>query len=146
MESGPADPEREPPAAAYDPAGNGEPGPAGEPGSCRARAVLQRVGDKWSMYVIDLLGQTEIWREDSGEVIPLALIGAVDRARVLRSLDEQAHALFAEWLVEATPTELAEAGVAVDDDGELETPVDPQAWLAARPLVRFLRRPRAACA
>jgi DNA-binding HxlR family transcriptional regulator len=24
---------------------------------CRARAVLQRVGDKWSMYVIDLLGQ-----------------------------------------------------------------------------------------
>jgi DNA-binding HxlR family transcriptional regulator len=25
--------------------------------SCRAREVLQRVGDKWSMYVIDLLGQ-----------------------------------------------------------------------------------------
>jgi DNA-binding HxlR family transcriptional regulator len=24
---------------------------------CRAREVLQRVGDKWSMYVIDLLGQ-----------------------------------------------------------------------------------------
>src|ERR1700691_4787887 len=30
---------------------------AGEPSGCRARAVLQRVGDKWSMYVIDLLGQ-----------------------------------------------------------------------------------------
>ena len=57
MESGPADPEREPPEAARDPAGNGEPGPAGEPGSCRAREVLQRVGDKWSMYVIDLLGR-----------------------------------------------------------------------------------------
>ena len=57
MESGPADPEREPLAAAYDPAGNGEPGPAGEPGSCRARAVLQRVGDKWSVLAIDLLGQ-----------------------------------------------------------------------------------------
>ena len=57
MESGPADPEREPCEAAGDPAGNGEPGPAGEPSSCRAREVLQRVGDKWSMYVIDLLGQ-----------------------------------------------------------------------------------------
>ena len=57
MESGPADPEREPCEAACDPAGNGEPGPAGEPSSCRAREVLQRVGDKWSMYVIDLLGQ-----------------------------------------------------------------------------------------
>ena len=107
---------------------------------------LRRHECGWTPRVLDLLGQTEIWREDSGEVIPLALIGAVDRARLLRSLDEQAHALFAEWLVEATPTELAEAGVAVDDDGELETPVDPQAWLAARPLVRFLRRPRAACA
>jgi len=30
---------------------------AGEPLACRAREVLQRVGDKWSMYVIDLLGQ-----------------------------------------------------------------------------------------
>lgn len=57
MESGPADPEREPCGAACDPAGNGEPGPAGEPSSCRAREVLQRVGDKWSMYVIDQLGQ-----------------------------------------------------------------------------------------
>ena len=57
MESGPADPEREPSDAACDPAGNGEPGAAGEPASCRAREVLQRVGDKWSMYVIDLLGR-----------------------------------------------------------------------------------------
>jgi DNA-binding HxlR family transcriptional regulator len=30
---------------------------AGGLSPCRARAVLQRVGDKWSMYVIDLLGQ-----------------------------------------------------------------------------------------
>ena len=71
MESGPADPEREPPEAACDPAGNGEPGLAGEPASCRARAVLQRVGDKWSMYVIDLLGQgtmrfTELHRGVNG--------------------------------------------------------------------------------
>ena len=31
----------------------------GRPASqeCRAREVLQRVGDKWSMYVIDLLGR-----------------------------------------------------------------------------------------
>jgi DNA-binding HxlR family transcriptional regulator len=30
---------------------------AGAVPSCRAREVLQRVGDKWSVYVIDLLGQ-----------------------------------------------------------------------------------------
>ena len=57
MESGPAEPERQPLEVACVPAGNGEPGPAGEPGSCRAREVLQRVGDKWSMYAIDLLGR-----------------------------------------------------------------------------------------
>ena len=57
MESGSAGTEREPLEAACDPAGNGEPAAAGEPSSCRARAVLQRVGDKWSMYVIDLLGR-----------------------------------------------------------------------------------------
>jgi DNA-binding HxlR family transcriptional regulator len=33
------------------------PDPAGEPSACQAREVLQRVGDKWSVYVIDLLGQ-----------------------------------------------------------------------------------------
>jgi DNA-binding HxlR family transcriptional regulator len=32
-------------------------GSASELSPCRAREVLQRVGDKWSMYVIDLLGQ-----------------------------------------------------------------------------------------
>ena len=71
MESGPADPEREPCEAVRDPAGTGEPGPAGEPASCRAREVLQRVGDKWSVYVIDLLGQgtmrfTELHRGVNG--------------------------------------------------------------------------------
>ena len=30
---------------------------AGEPSPCRAREVLQRVGDKWSVSVIYLLGQ-----------------------------------------------------------------------------------------
>ena len=44
----------------------GAPGP-----SCRAREVLQRVGDKWSVYVIDLLGQdtkrfTELHRSIDG--------------------------------------------------------------------------------
>jgi len=53
VDSGPIDPVREPSAAAE--AGPAE--PAGEPSACRAREVLQRVGDKWSMYVIDLLGQ-----------------------------------------------------------------------------------------
>jgi hypothetical protein len=105
---------------------------------------LRRHECGWTPRVLDLLGQVEIWREDSGEVIPLALMGPVDRARVLRILDEQAAALFAEWLVEATPAELAESGVVVDDNGELQTEMDPQAWLAARPLVSILRRVRAA--
>jgi len=100
----------------------------------------------WTPRVLDLLGQNEIWREDSGEVTPLALMGPVDRARVLRLLSEQAESLFAEWLVEATPAELAESGVAVDDDGELGEAVDPHDWLAARPLVRYLRQSRSVCA
>ena len=100
---------------------------------------LRRHECGWTPRVLDLLGQVDIWREDSGAVIPLALMGPVDRARVLRCLDEQAAALFAEWLVEATPAELAECGVVLDDDGELQTTVDPQSWLAARPLVRRLR-------
>ncbi len=53
MESGHIDPVCEPTGAAGD-----EPsGATGELSPCRAREVLQRVGDKWSMYVIDLLGQ-----------------------------------------------------------------------------------------
>ena len=53
MDSEHADPVCEPGAG-----GAGEAaGAAGEPSACRAREVLQRVGDKWSMYVIDLLGQ-----------------------------------------------------------------------------------------
>ena len=49
--------------------------PVGEtahhPSTCRARGVLQRVGDKWSVYVIDLLGRgtmrfTELQREIDG--------------------------------------------------------------------------------
>jgi DNA-binding HxlR family transcriptional regulator len=41
------------------------------PTTCRARAVLQRVGDKWSVLVIDLLGQgtmrfTELHRAIDG--------------------------------------------------------------------------------
>jgi DNA-binding HxlR family transcriptional regulator len=44
---------------------------AGGPSSCRAREVLARVGDKWSIYVIDLLGQgtkrfTELHRSIDG--------------------------------------------------------------------------------
>jgi hypothetical protein len=105
---------------------------------------LRRHECGWTPRILDLLGQVEIWREDSGEVIPLALMGPVDRARVLRTLDEQAAALFAEWLVEATPAELAESGVVLDDDGDVQTEIDPHAWLAARPLVSHLRRVRAA--
>ena len=64
MNSGQAGPVREPSGSAGDPAGAacdaGAPAVAGavrEPTSCRAREVLQRVGDKWSVLAIDLLGQ-----------------------------------------------------------------------------------------
>jgi DNA-binding HxlR family transcriptional regulator len=54
VDSGHVDPVCEPPGAA-----GGEPSGSarGEPSACRAREILQRVGDKWSMSVIDLLGQ-----------------------------------------------------------------------------------------
>lgn len=103
---------------------------------------LRRHECGWTPRILDLLGQCELWREDSGEVIPLALMSAVDRARVLRTLAEQATGLFAEWLVEATPAELAGCGVMLDADGEIQTDIDPYDWLATRPLVRHLRAAR----
>ncbi len=102
---------------------------------------LRRHECGWTPRLLDLLDQDEIWREDSGEVIPLALMGPVDRARVLRTLDEQAAALFAEWLVEATRAELAESGVVLDDDGDLQTEIDPPR-LAGRPPARSSPPPR----
>ena len=61
--TGPAD---EPPAAAGEPAAV-----VGERSPCRAREVLQRVGDKWSVLAIDLLGRgtmrfTELHRAIDG--------------------------------------------------------------------------------
>jgi DNA-binding HxlR family transcriptional regulator len=61
--SGPAD---ELAAAAGEPTAE-----AGERSPCRAREVLQRVGDKWSVLAIDLLGQgtmrfTELHRAIDG--------------------------------------------------------------------------------
>jgi DNA-binding HxlR family transcriptional regulator len=52
VDSGHVDPVGEPSGTGDEPCG-----PASELSPCRAREVLQRVGDKWSMYVIDLLGQ-----------------------------------------------------------------------------------------
>ena len=77
MNPGQAGPVREPPGPGGDPSGAAggpaarDPGPAREPTTCRAREVLQRVGDKWSMLVIDLLGQgtmrfTELHRSIDG--------------------------------------------------------------------------------
>ncbi len=71
MNSGRADPVRnpsgppgDPSGAAYDePSGGCDSDPASDaqaasgPITCRAREVLQRVGDKWSVLAIDLLGQ-----------------------------------------------------------------------------------------
>jgi len=59
------------PDTACDPEAASEPRAVGQPMSCRAREVLQRVGDKWSMLVIDLLGQgtmrfTELHRSVDG--------------------------------------------------------------------------------
>jgi DNA-binding HxlR family transcriptional regulator len=47
----------DPSAAACDAGAASAAGTAREPTTCRARAVLQRVGDKWSVLAIDLLGQ-----------------------------------------------------------------------------------------
>jgi DNA-binding HxlR family transcriptional regulator len=78
LDSGPATPGDEPseasgqsPVTACDPAAASELTAVGQPTSCRAREVLQRVGDKWSMLVIDLLGQgtmrfTELHRSIDG--------------------------------------------------------------------------------
>jgi DNA-binding HxlR family transcriptional regulator len=53
VDSGQVDPVCKPSGAA-----GGEPsGSVSELSPCRARAVLQRVGDKWSILVIDLLGR-----------------------------------------------------------------------------------------
>ena len=66
MDSGHVDPAREPSEGPCEPAGS-----TSEPSACRAREVLQRVGDKWSVFVIDLLGQgtmrfTELHRSIDG--------------------------------------------------------------------------------
>jgi DNA-binding HxlR family transcriptional regulator len=78
LDSGQAGPVCEPSGSAGDPSGAAcdsgaasEAGMTREPTGCRAREVLQRVGDKWSMYVIDLLGQgtmrfTELHRAIDG--------------------------------------------------------------------------------
>ncbi len=64
MDSGQAGPVREPSGLAGDPSGAAcdssaaiEAGAVRTPTTCGAREVLQRVGDKWSVLVIDLLGQ-----------------------------------------------------------------------------------------
>jgi DNA-binding HxlR family transcriptional regulator len=73
LDPGPVGPVCEPSAAAGEP----RPAPAGDlpgtsgPSTCRAREVLQRVGDKWSVLAIDLLGQgtmrfTELHRAIDG--------------------------------------------------------------------------------
>jgi DNA-binding HxlR family transcriptional regulator len=53
VDSGQVDPVCEPFEAGGEPSGS-----VGGLSPCRARAILQRVGDKWSMSVIDLLGQS----------------------------------------------------------------------------------------
>ncbi len=72
MDSGQAGPVREEPGVTEGLAAAAcESGAASVPMTCRAREVLQRVGDKWSVLVIDLLGQdtkrfTELHRAIDG--------------------------------------------------------------------------------
>jgi DNA-binding HxlR family transcriptional regulator len=72
VDSGQADPARVTPGhAAESLAAPCDPADGSMPMSCRAREVLQRVGDKWSVLVIDLLGQetkrfTELHRAIDG--------------------------------------------------------------------------------
>ena len=59
------------PSAAAAAGGAGTAATGAHPTTCRAREVLQRVGDKWSVLVIDLLGQgtmrfTELHRAIDG--------------------------------------------------------------------------------
>jgi DNA-binding HxlR family transcriptional regulator len=66
LDSGQADPACEPSGPVGEPAAA-----VGETSACRAREVLQRVGDKWSVLAIDLLGQgtmrfTELHRAIDG--------------------------------------------------------------------------------
>jgi DNA-binding HxlR family transcriptional regulator len=70
-DDGPSEAFGQPSETACDPGVAGGPGAAAHPTTCRAREVLQRVGDKWSMLVIDLLGQgtmrfTELHRSVDG--------------------------------------------------------------------------------
>ena len=64
MDSGQAGPVRKPSGSSSDPSGaacdqgaGSDTRTASQPTTCRAREVLQRVGDKWSVLAIDLLGQ-----------------------------------------------------------------------------------------
>jgi DNA-binding HxlR family transcriptional regulator len=76
LNSGQAGPVRTPSGPGGEPSGAAcappcAPETARTPTSCRAREVLQRVGDKWSVLVIDLLGQgtmrfTELHRAIDG--------------------------------------------------------------------------------
>ena len=72
MDSGQLGPACVPTGPADEPAAAGEQAAmVGERSPCRAREVLQRVGDKWSVLAIDLLGQgtmrfTELHRAIDG--------------------------------------------------------------------------------
>jgi DNA-binding HxlR family transcriptional regulator len=73
LDPGHVGPVCEPSEAAGEPLTEPAGGPSGTrgPTTCRAREVLQRVGDKWSVLAIDLLGQgtmrfTELHRAIDG--------------------------------------------------------------------------------
>lgn len=95
----------------------------------------------WAPRVLDLLGQDEIWRTGNGHVVRLEAMGVADRDRLLRFLYEEAPALFAEWLVEATDEELAGHGLPrrLDPEAGMSERLDAHQWMARQSLVRRLR-------
>jgi hypothetical protein len=89
--------------------------------------------------LIELLGQVEIWRTDSGVVVPLEALSPEQRCDLLDYLEREALQLYGEWLVEATEDELARFGLSPEGLDSYEYgPAEARDWLMKQPLVRRL--------
>jgi hypothetical protein len=90
--------------------------------------------------LIELLGQVEIWRTDSGVVVSLESLSPQQRRDLLGYLEQEALLLYGEWLVEATEDELSRFSLSSDDLDSYEYgPAEARDWLVRQPLVRRLQ-------
>jgi hypothetical protein len=90
--------------------------------------------------LIELLDQVEIWRTDSGVVVPLESLSPEQRCDLLGYLEQEALQLYGEWLVEATEEELSRFSLSPDDlDAYEYGPAEAREWLMRQPLVRRLQ-------